>query len=89
MITFNLPDNFDGIQLRDELNANGVVISYDNASVEVAGGKLLLAIEEKDKTKAQTILNAHSPKPIPEPTIAEKLESVGLNLDDLKAALGL
>jgi len=31
----------------------------------------------------------NNPTPQPEPTIEEKLASVGLNLDDLKAALGL
>lgn len=30
-----------------------------------------------------------NPSPHPEPTIAEKLASVGLNIEDLKAALGL
>jgi len=30
-----------------------------------------------------------NPTPISEPTVVEKLASVGLNLDDLKAALGL
>jgi hypothetical protein len=30
-----------------------------------------------------------NPLPEPEPTVADKLASVGLNLDDLKAALGL
>jgi len=32
---------------------------------------------------------AHNPPAPQEPTIEEKLASVGLNLDDLKAALGL
>jgi hypothetical protein len=30
-----------------------------------------------------------SPKPIVEPTVEEKLASVGLSIDDLKSALGL
>lgn len=30
-----------------------------------------------------------NPTPIPEPTVEQKLASVGLNLDDLKTALGL
>lgn len=30
-----------------------------------------------------------NPTPIPEPTVEQKLASVGLNLDDLKSALGL
>ena len=29
------------------------------------------------------------PEPLPEPTIQEKLASVGLNIDDLKKALGI
>jgi len=32
---------------------------------------------------------AHNPTPPSEPTLAEKLASVGLSVDDLKAALGL
>lgn len=32
---------------------------------------------------------AHNPTPPAEPTVAEKLASVGLSLDDLKAALGV
>lgn len=39
--------------------------------------------------EAQELLDAHNPAPTAEPTIAEKLASVGLNLDDLKEALGL
>ena len=30
-----------------------------------------------------------NPKPVTEPTVEEKLASVGLSIDDLKAALGL
>jgi len=40
------------------------------------------------KAKAQAALDAHDGT-TPEPTIAEKLASVGLSVDDLKAALGL
>ena len=39
--------------------------------------------------KAQTLLDAHNPAAPTEPTIVEKLASVGLSIDDLKAALGL
>lgn len=39
--------------------------------------------------QAQALLDAHNP-PVPtEPTISEKLASVGLSIDDLKVALGL
>lgn len=40
------------------------------------------------KAEAQAALDAHDGT-TPEPTIAEKLASVGLSIDDLKAALGL
>lgn len=39
--------------------------------------------------KAQELLDAHNPTPPAEPTVSEKLASVGLSIDDLKAALGL
>jgi hypothetical protein len=39
--------------------------------------------------QAQALLNAHNPTPPSEPTISEKLASVGLSVDDLKVALGL
>jgi hypothetical protein len=39
--------------------------------------------------KANALLEAHNPPAPTEPTIEEKLASVGLSVDDLKAALGL
>lgn len=41
------------------------------------------------KTKAEIEAAIANPLPDKEPTVAEKLASVGLDLDDLKAALGL
>jgi poly-gamma-glutamate capsule biosynthesis protein CapA/YwtB (metallophosphatase superfamily) len=90
MITFNKPQNVNGTQLRDELNAAGVTISYDEFSVEIDNNVLLLNILESDKEKAVSIVAAHNGTTVaPEPTIAEKLASVGLSVDDLKTALGL
>ena len=43
------------------------------------------ATEEELKVAFAT----HNPTPPAEPTIAEKLASVGLSIDDLKVALGL
>ena len=40
------------------------------------------------KAEAQAALDAHDGT-TPEPTISEKLASVGLSIDDLKVALGL
>lgn len=39
--------------------------------------------------QAQALLDAHNPNPPAELTVAEKLASVGLSIDDLKAALGV
>jgi hypothetical protein len=39
--------------------------------------------------QAQALLDAHNPTPPAELTVAEKLASVGLSIDDLKAALGV
>ena len=41
------------------------------------------------KEEAKKALDAHNPPEPTPPTVAEKLASVGLNLDDLKSALGL
>ena len=41
------------------------------------------------KTEAEIKAAIANPLPEPEPTIADKLASVGLSLPDLKAALGL
>lgn len=42
-----------------------------------------------DAEQAQVLLDAHNPPAPTEPTIEEKLASVGLAVDDLKSALGL
>jgi hypothetical protein len=44
-----------------------------------------------DATEAELLaaFEAHNPTPPSEPTIVQKLASVGLSVDDLKAALGL
>jgi hypothetical protein len=39
--------------------------------------------------QAQELLDSHNPPAPTEPTVADKLSSVGLSVDDLKAALGL
>lgn len=43
----------------------------------------------KSQKEAEDLLAAHNPTPTTEPTVAEKLASVGLSVDDLKLALGL
>ena len=90
MISFTKPTNLNGIELRDELNANGVAISYDLDVMVVDGnGNLLLDIPESDAVKATPIVATHNGTTVAaEPTVAEKLASVGLSIEELKAALG-
>jgi hypothetical protein len=42
-----------------------------------------------NQAEADALIAAHNPPAPTEPTVAEKLASVGLSVDDLKAALGL
>lgn len=41
------------------------------------------------QAEAEALLDAHNPPAPIEPTVQEKLASVGLSIDDLKVALGL
>jgi hypothetical protein len=45
--------------------------------------------EQTKPTWEEVKAEIDNPTPIPEPTVEQKLASVGLNLDDLKTALGL
>jgi len=45
-------------------------------------------LTDDKKTKAEIETAIANPLPEPEPTVAEKLASVGLSLEELKAALG-
>ena len=91
MIEFIKPTNLNGTELRKELNDAGVTISQDFLSVRDDGcGNLILEIADADETKAKAIVAKHNGTVIaPEPTIADKLASVGLSVTDLKTALGL
>ena len=48
-----------------------------------------LDTKQTKPTLAEVEAEIANPTPTPEPTVAQKLESVGLSLNDLKAALGL
>ena len=88
MQTFNRPVNLNGAELLAELNAAGVAIT-ERPFID-GNGDLWLDVASKDKSKAQAVVAAHNGTTVaPEPTIEQKLASVGLNLEDLKAALGL
>jgi len=88
MITFTKPQNLNGKELLDELSAVGVLVK--GLPVDDGEGNLILNIASKDEAKAAEVVAAHNGTTIaPEPTIEDKLASVGLSLPDLKAALGL
>lgn len=88
MIKFEKPANLNGKELVEELAAGGVSVS-DVPEID-GDGNFWLHVKESDKSKAQTIVAAHNGTQIvAEPTIDEKLASVGVSLDDLKSALGL
>ena len=90
MKSFTKPINLNGAELRIELQNAGIVISDDFNAVAEENNILLLDIADKDESLAQTVVAAHNGTIIaPEPTIEDKLKSVGLNLTDLKNALGI
>ena len=90
MIKFNKPINLNGTELRQELRNAKVNISDDTLSVIEISGDLYLDIKPADEAKAQAVVAAHNGTIVaPEPTIEDKLAIVGLNLTDLKTALGL
>jgi hypothetical protein len=76
---FEIPASLNGSQLKRELGCDEVYILEDKL---VIGGSLTEA-------EAKAGLAVHVAIPDPEPTVSEKLASVGLSIDDLKAALGL
>ena len=89
MISFTKPENLNGKELVEQLNAVGININTKTSPFDDAQGNLLLDIAEADKTKAASIVAAHNGTiAAPEPTVADKLASVGLSIEELKAALG-
>jgi hypothetical protein len=88
MIEFKKPTNLNGAQLLEELNAAGITVNSKTSPLIDGQGKFWLDISATDESKAKTIVAAHNGTVIsPEQTIDEKLASVGLSLDELKAAL--
>jgi hypothetical protein len=91
MIKFNKPVNLNGAELLDELATVGIILDKIKQAPLIDGnGDFWLDIKQADEAKAEAVIAAHNGTTVaPEPTIETKLASVGLNLDDLKAALGL
>lgn len=76
--TFSIPVEINGTQLKDELKAEDVFIRED----------ALIVVGDFSKSEAESIIARHKPIAPKEPTIEEKLASVGLSIEELKAALG-
>ena len=85
MKQFDKPTNLNGAELLAELKAAGI-----KATKIIQNGNRNIEIDLDDEAKAKPIIEAHNGTVIPpEPTVEEKLASLGLKLDDLKTALGL
>lgn len=84
MIKIPFNKSINGDLLTQEFASAGFitdVVVYSGDLIEFNG------IDEKDIAEAIQILDAHiAPEPT-EPTVAEKLASVGLSLEELRAAL--
>lgn len=91
MIKFKKPKNLNGKELLAELAAVGIVlIPIEQAPVVDSNNDMWLDIKPEDEAKAAAVVATHNGTIVaPEPTVADKLASVGLSLDDLKQALGL
>lgn len=91
MAIFTKPKNLNGAELRNELRLTGIEISDESSAVAInEDGNLVLNILDSDIEKAAKIVEKHDGTTLPpEPSIQEKLASVNLSLDELKAALGL
>lgn len=81
---FTKPQSFNGVQLVKELKENGIeILGFPEID---ANGVFWLDIDEKKKSQVATIVAAHNGVDTT-PTLTDKLASVGLSIEDLKAAL--
>ena len=74
------------IQLDRELGLQGLSADFNDSD-----NKIIVTADYSTVTQEEleAAVESHIALPEPEPSIEEKLASIGLNLDDLKAALGL
>ena len=69
---------------------DSILFGFDNPGCELYEMSDGLYISGcSSQTEADALIDAHNPPAPTEPTVAEKLASVGLTIDDLKTALGL
>lgn len=93
MIKLKKPLNLNGTELRIEFANAGIELlgSFDGeADLYVINDDLFINVPENLKDAAASVVAAHNGTVIaPEPTMQQKLANVGLDLNDLKSALGL
>ena len=83
MKTFTKPENLNGAELQAELASAGIIV---DEIFDLANG--MIAFQTESESEATAIVAAHNGTTVaPEPTIADKLASVGLSLDELKSAI--
>jgi hypothetical protein len=85
MKIFTKPQNLNGTELMQELAEAGLIVESID---DLANGTIGFVTD--NEAVAASVVAAHNGTTVaPEPTIEDKLASVGLSLADLKAALGL
>ena len=90
MKAFTKPVNLNGSELLLELKSIGIELDLKTQLPIVENDIIFLDITDEQETIAKNIIKNHNGTIVaPEPTIEDKLASVGLNLNDLKTALGL
>jgi hypothetical protein len=87
MIKVTRPINLNGTELLAELNAKG--LSITEPPMLDGNGDLFLDIAQNDLAKAEEVLAVHNGTQVALPaTVEQKLASVGLSIEELKAVLG-
>lgn len=90
MKSFKKPDNLNGTELLAELAAVGINLDIKTQLPVVEDNTVYLDITDEQETIAKSVIDSHNGTIISkESSIEDKLNSVGLNLNDLKIALGL
>ena len=85
MATFTKPQNLNGAELKQELAAVNIIVVSVEDNLDGT-----ITFETDKETKAAEVVSQHNGTTIaPKLSTEQKLASVGLSLDDLKAALGV
>ena len=76
---FSLPAAFNGEQFINDSKVNDVYVRED----------VLFIDSDKSRDELKAFLDSHNPATPTESSVSDKLASVGLSIEDLKAVLGL